>query len=260
MGRRNICKFVEPLAVEALSISCFVLESDPEVMKKPCSLQENCMILVIQGEGHFQFEDIKVPFETGSLIFGWAGECYVVESQTPCEYMYVRFSGERAQKLLRRFNIQENNRSFTGYDGLIPLWRDSLSRASEENIDLASESILLYTFSRLSGVARQRGSLVSEMLEITEEQFNDPELSIASLAETLGYNAKYLSHTFKDKMGIGYTEYLRNLRIKYAISLLDHGIDSVKNVALLSGFTDPLYFSTVFKKSVGVSPKEYKGI
>lgn len=98
------------------------------------------------------------------------------------------------------------------------------------------------------------------MLEITEEQFNDPGLSIASLAETLGYNAKYLSHTFKDKMGIGYTEYLRNLRIKYAISLLDHGIDSVKNVALLSGFTDPLYFSTVFKKSVGVSPKEYKGI
>ena len=57
---------------------------------------------------------------------------------------------------------------------------------------------------------------------------------------------------------MGYSEYVRSLRIKYAVSLFDHGIDSVKNVALLSGFTDPLYFSTVFKKCLGVSPKEYK--
>ena len=58
-------------------------------------------------------------------------------------------------------------------------------------------------------------------------------------------------------MGVGYTEYLRTYRIKYAVSLFEHGIDSVKNVALLSGFTDPLYFSTVFKKHIGSSPKNY---
>ena len=59
-------------------------------------------------------------------------------------------------------------------------------------------------------------------------------------------------------MGITYSEYLRNLRIRYAASLFDHGIDSVKNVAFLSGFTDPMYFSGVFKKVTGLSPKEYK--
>ena len=59
-------------------------------------------------------------------------------------------------------------------------------------------------------------------------------------------------------MGLGYSEHLRNMRIKYAVSLLEHGIDSVKNVALLSGFSDPLYFSSVFKKTVGVSPRDYK--
>ena len=58
-------------------------------------------------------------------------------------------------------------------------------------------------------------------------------------------------------MGTSYTEYLRMLRLKYAVSLLDHGLDSIKNVALLSGFSDPLYFSTVFKQALGVSPKEY---
>ena len=60
-------------------------------------------------------------------------------------------------------------------------------------------------------------------------------------------------------MSIGYSEYLRTLRIKYAVSLFDHGIDSVKNVALLSGFQDPLYFSSVFKNVIGISPTQYIG-
>jgi len=48
------------------------------------------------------------------------------------------------------------------------------------------------------------------------------------------------------------------MRISYAVTLFDHGIDSVKSIALLSGFRDPLYFSSVFRKTVGVAPTEYK--
>ena len=58
-------------------------------------------------------------------------------------------------------------------------------------------------------------------------------------------------------MGMGYTEYLRNIRLKQAVFLLDHKLDSIKNISSLSGFSDPLYFSTVFKKEIGISPKDY---
>ena len=58
-------------------------------------------------------------------------------------------------------------------------------------------------------------------------------------------------------MGINYSAYLRSVRIKYAISLFDHGIDSIKNAAWLSGFNDPLYFSGVFREEIGLSPKTY---
>ena len=61
----------------------------------------------------------------------------------------------------------------------------------------------------------------------------------------------------KQTMNITYSEYLRNVRIKYAITLLNNGLDSIKNVAFLSGYSDPLYFSNVFKRVVGCSPKEY---
>ena len=150
------------------------------------------------------------------------------------------------------------NCSVRGFDGLIPIWHESLSRASEETIDLAAESMLLYTFSRLVSEAGEQNAVINRVIAFSEKRFTDPALSLATLAEELGYNAKYLSHLFKERMGLGYAEYLRSLRVKFAVSLFDHGIDSVKNVAALSGFSDPLYFSTVFKKTVGVSPKEYK--
>ena len=58
-------------------------------------------------------------------------------------------------------------------------------------------------------------------------------------------------------MGWLFTQYLRDLRIKRSIFLIEQGINSVKSIAILSGFSDALYFSTVFKQSVGLSPRDY---
>jgi two-component system response regulator YesN len=159
--------------------------------------------------------------------------------------------------LLSRFAINQSNRIFDGYEGLIPLWEESLSSASDKTVDLAAESILLYTFSRLSVHSSERDGIVRKIVEMSEENFRDQDLSISEIAKTLAYNPKYASHIFKKKMGVSFSEYLRSVRIKFAVSLFDHGLDSVKNVALLSGFYDPLYFSTVFKSVVGLSPKDY---
>lgn len=258
MKSKNICKFISPSLPDNLMVSHFILESNPQIMRKQETLKTNRVILVVEGEGIFNIGKSEYNFSSGSLVFAFSGESFSAQFEGECEYMYIGFSGTRAEELFRRFDIRTKNRDFSGFDGLIPLWQESLSRADSQTIDLASESILLYTFSRLSGTNAQRGSLINKIIEISEEQFKDPELSIATIAKALSYNPKYLSHIFKEKMGIGYSEYLRTLRIKFAVSLFEHGIDSVKNVALLSGFSDPLYFSTVFKKTTGVSPKDYK--
>ena len=258
MRSKNICKFIESAGIHTLSVSCFVLESDLQTMHKERKLEQHHAILAVSGEGVFHFDGHEVPFSTGSLVFGFRGEAFYVRCKKECEYIYIRFDGTRADELLRRFSIHPAFRSFPGCDGLIPLWRESLTRASAQTIDLASESILLYTFSRLSPDDSEKPGLISRIVEITENRFTDPSLSMTSMAETLGYNVKYLSHAFKEKSGVGYSEYLRSLRIKYAVSLFDHGIESVKNVSALSGFNDPLYFSTVFKKIVGMTPREYQ--
>lgn len=257
MRNSNICKFTFAEETASLTTYCFVRESDFQSMSKPVTLSHHCVILITQGKGTFLFSNNSFPLKRGGLVFGFKSEHFAVKPQENLEYMYIHFEGSRAEELFRRFGISNQNRLFGGFDGIIPLWQDTLAGANENTIDLASESVLLYTFARLFKSITPRDTLISKILKISEENFTDPALSLTSIADTLGYNSKYISHLFKKALNVTYSEHLRNLRIQYAVSLLDHGLDSVKNVALLSGFTDPLYFSTVFKKSLGLSPTEY---
>lgn len=257
MKSKNICKFVPADMTGQLMPTQFILETDPSAMRHSEPKPVHRIVLITNQSGKLNLNTASYPCSVGNVIILFENETYFFEGEAGFQYMYIDFKGLRSYELFRRFGINESNRIFSGLDGLIPLWMESLSRASKENIDLVSESILLYTFSRLNYEHEKYDTCVNKIIEITEEDFSNPQLSISSIAEELGYNSKYLSHIFKKKSGIGYTEYLQNFRIKYAISLFENGIDSIKNVALLSGYTDPLYFSTVFKNKIGVSPKTY---
>lgn len=257
MKQRNICKFVSSSAETALDVRNFVHETDRSVMAMGTRLDLNRAILVCDGRGEARFDTHSVTLSRGDLVFGFEEEHFSAIGDEAFQYMYISFAGERAKNLFTRFGINSELRKKDGLDGIIPLWQESLTRASDENIDLSAESILLYTFSRLSRSEAKTSNIISEVISLSEECFNEQSLSVSVVAERLGYNPKYISHVFKEKVGRTYSEYLRSLRIKYAISLFDHGIDSVKNVALLSGFGDSLYFSSVFKKEIGLSPTQY---
>ena len=258
MSDRNICKFTSPSISRELSISCFVFETNADTAGREWVLLGNRMILAAKGGYELIVNGEAFSVESGDVAFCLKGERLRVRARGEFALMYIEFSGDRGDELLRRFDVSRERRIFGGFDGLIPLWQESVSHASEQTVDLAAESILLYTFSRMSRYAPKRNELIDRIISVTEEHFTDPELSVSTLAQMLSYNPKYVSHAFKEKMGVSYSEYLCSMRIKYAVSLFDHGIDSVKNVAILSGFTDTLYFSTVFKKHTGTSPKEYK--
>lgn len=257
MKNRNICKFISQIDSDKLVTHRFIYEANHSNDSNEEQLKHNRMFLVMKGEGIFSFTGKERKLSAGTLVFGFKDEKFYVEGEN-CEYMYISFSGQRSENLFRRFGIKPENRVFKGFESIVPLWQESIARASEETIDLAAESILLYTFSRLFGNNIKEHSLINKIVAISEERFTDPDLSLTVISNELSYNSKYISHIFKEKMGVSYTDYLRTLRLKFAVSLFDRGLDSVKNVALLSGFTDPLYFSTVFKKHIGVSPKEYK--
>ena len=254
----NICKFVAPTASATLTVSCFVRETDKAIMEHKTELIRHRAILFTDGDGRALLDDSEEPYRRGTLLFCFSGETFSLTCDSETAYIYVDFDGNRFAELCSRFDIGVRHRAYQGFDDLIPMWNESLAHASEHTVDLAAESVLLYTFSRMQTADDDSRGIIGRVLKITEERFTDPKLTMSAIAEELFYNSKYLSHIFKDKMGVSYSDYLCELRIKQAVFLFRHGIDSVKNVALLSGFSDPLYFSTVFKKSTGLSPSEYK--
>ncbi|MBR5452483.1 MAG: helix-turn-helix transcriptional regulator [Clostridia bacterium] len=259
MINKNICKYIASSLPYTLTANYFVRETKAEHMSHPLSHSEHLAILFTEGKGQININDNTLSYHSGMLVFIYKDDSFFCTPQGETEYFYIGFEGSRSDELFHRFGICRGNQVFRGFDGLIPMWRESLTRATEKTIDLAAESVLLYTFSRMDASEDDKKmGAVRKVIDILEEDFTDPDLSITTIAQRLSYNHKYLSHIFKQKTGSSYSDYLRSLRIKHAVLLFNHGIESVKNVAILCGFSDPLYFSTVFKKQTGLSPSEYK--
>ncbi len=257
MNSQSMCKFILDSADGRLQLANFVYEATLPHAGEMQLLRSHTMYLVTQGAGEYRGEFLVRRLRPGTLFFSFAGAPSQINDAGGLQYMYITFTGERAEELFRRFGISQSNCVFEGFEQLAPLWKDSLTRAGGENIDLLSESMLLYAFSKLRDSVNPCHRVLNQMLKTTEEHFTNSAFSLAFLAGQLGYNAKYLSHLFKEEMGMAFSEYLTNLRMKHAVFLMAQGVTAAKNVALLSGYADPLYFSKVFKKYMGTSPRDY---
>ena len=258
MHNQNICKFVSPKDHGQLATTHFIYERNTPYMNTPGVLDTHTLYLVCNGSGIFQTGGKRWPISVGTVFFSFADIPFSFAEGQSLEFFYIRFRGSRAEELFRRFGITPATCIFEGCEGLLPYWRDNIVRANDENADLLSESLLYYTFSRLKKNTHPNSDLVAFVLSYLDEHFAESTLSLSEISDVAGYHKKYLSSTFKKQFGMGISEYLRVLRIRYAVMLMENGVTSVKNVAALSGFSDPLYFSKVFTEMIGVSPSQYQ--
>ena len=256
--KENICKFVTHTTPTPTLTTNFVWETNNKDVLHINMRRNHAMYLVVSGTGSLCTEHAEYDLRAGTLFFTITGNSCKIINKQDLNYMYISFNGERAQELLDRFKISPTNCVFHKHEALIVFWQNALEKANNENLDLISESILLQSFSTFSQqFLSKEETLLNDILKFMEENFKDSDMSLNSTADALGYNAKYISRVFKDGMGVTFTEYLKNVRIQHAIFLMEQGITAVKNVALLSGYADPFYFSNVFKQTVGISPKEF---
>lgn len=256
--RENICKFVRSVPSQQISTLNFVYETNPDVFNKIQMKQNHTINLVISGTGKLVNENCMYPLSAGVLFFTFPGVHFKIENQSDLEYMYITFSGERADELFERFSISQSNCIFAGNEGLASFWQTAIGRANKKNLDLISEGVLLYSFSQLAPVEKSgEHQLINSILSYIDLNFTDCSLTLSKLADDIGYNSKYISRFFKKNVGMTFSNYLTHMRVQHAIFLIEQGVTAVKNVALLSGYNDPLYFSNVFKKENGISASEY---
>lgn len=96
------------------------------------------------------------------------------------------------------------------------------------------------------------------MLDYFQNHYKE-EISISSLADTLGFSMEYLARIFKKETGLSPSKYLTNLRINEAkLLLLSHSSLEVGRIGEMVGYKDAFYFSRVFKSNVNLTPSEYR--
>ena len=84
------------------------------------------------------------------------------------------------------------------------------------------------------------------------------KIGIMEIAEQMEVSSNYLSTIFRRETQYSVNEYLNAVRLKHAKRLLRETNLKVYEIAEQVGFSDTYYFSSVFKKLVGVTPSEYR--
>ena len=110
------------------------------------------------------------------------------------------------------------------------------------------------SYNRMSESRQQR--LVTEMRRFIDEKY-DKQLSLTGLSQKFNLNSYYISKLFKEYTNQTFVEYLTQIRVSKAAQLIEQGGYSFKEISEMVGYNDPRYFSKVFKKITGKSPREY---
>lgn len=103
----------------------------------------------------------------------------------------------------------------------------------------------------------QTSYLIKEAREYIAEHYFE-NLALGDVAEHVGISGGYLSTLFMQQLGCGFVEYLNEIRIDRSCSYLEQNYLKTYEIAYKVGFRDEKYFSRVFKKIKGMSPKEYR--
>ncbi len=156
------------------------------------------------------------------------------------------------------FEGDEHSR-VTGY--FETLWREAEgeNRGYALMIRAALEQILI-TLSRQSSTAQIDAPpiyhpAVQKAILYIDHHFREP-LSLKSLAVQVNLAPNYLSELFQRATGMPFQAYLQDVRLRFALSLLQSSSVSITEVCYISGFNNLSHFTRAFKKKFNCSPRE----
>ncbi len=154
------------------------------------------------------------------------------------------------------------NREYTDYDNMLPQVltlkdTDSILEGLGAVIALLDHMIALSAAqSQVPCQVLPASDTMNRIITWTERHFNR-NISLEDVSREFKYNKTYFCTLFKEQTGTTYLKYLNNLRISNACKLLKTGA-SINEISELCGFENDSYFIQLFKKTIGITPKQYQ--
>lgn len=231
------------------------------------------LFYVLHGEGVFYIENEKVPVKTDDLIIINPNVEHTEKTfpNNPMEYIVFGVEGlafsftEHDQAYGRGYSFYSYGSDKNQFINFAQLMMHEFQdkKPGFEKVCHGLLDVLLVYISR-----KQKLSVISESsFQLSKEcaiakRYIDTnyaqDITLDSLAEITHINKFYLAHSFTECIGQSPISYLTERRLAACKELLSSSNLSVTQIATSAGFSSQSYFSQIFNKKVGMSPRQYR--
>lgn len=238
--------------------------------ERPTGRRDYQLLYIAKGKGHFYFDGKEQIITEGNMILYRPNEVQMYYYYAPdkTEAYWVHFTGRHVESILEFYELPETENVF--YTGTSPdyqwMYRQmiqelQLCRANyEELLSLMLRHIFIM-INRYIVEGRKAGSDIQNEIERATHYFNEnynKPLNIDEYAESRHMSTCWFIRSFKQILKVTPMQYILSLRMANAQSLLETSEYNISEIAEAVGYDNPLYFSRLFHKHIGVSPTEYR--
>lgn len=239
----------------------------------PYTRTEYVIHIVTKGKGIFRCGDKSYELSSNMafLIYPGIETEYEADQDCPWSYAWVGFNGLKAYECVTNAGFSPENPviHITCVDCLLDCiqqmldahqltYANELKRGSQL-MRFFSTIIEDYTTANPNRINHDYpGAIyVKQAVDYMSKNYSQ-KIKINDLANYIGINRSYLTNTFKKSLKMSPQEFLVNLRLDKAVSLLQKTTLPINTIAIQIGYDDPLAFSKIFKQKYGVSPKVFR--
>lgn len=224
------------------------------------------LLLMTQGSSVATVDYKDYLIEEGDLFLAFPNQIHYYHDREACSGYMAIFPYDLYQELKALFQNKVPSSSVVKRENLPPLTGETLEKIvtgnnAESYFDrLTAKGLLLALLGELlpqMTLAPKPADQDSfkNILSFCAEKYTEP-LSLDILSGALHLNKYYISHIFKERMGISFPDFINNLRVEHACRLLEKD-SSMTEVAYSSGFSSIRSFNRAFSKNMGMAPREY---
>jgi AraC family transcriptional regulator of arabinose operon len=260
------------LPLRILSAGTYKLYSVPRLPTlRPRGRVDWQIIYIAAGKGHFILDGKEVIVPAGSMVLFQPKQVqdYFYYGKDKTQVWFVHFTGREVRNILRHYEIPTDGYILhTGisreYEDLFRRMRDELVRCSwgyEEMLTYLFRELLMTMHRRMTENAPRVSGFIQDEIDRArvyfDEHYNE-EISIEQYAVSRNMSTSWFNRSFRSAVGTSPMQYILDVRIRNAQTLLETTDYSVTSIAALVGYENPMYFSRLFRKAKGLSPSKYR--